>query len=44
MTENIVGKRKMILGRRKISTKDLKNESASKAIIDFDVMVNKRRF
>jgi hypothetical protein len=34
----------MILGRCKIFMKELKNESASKTIIVFNVMVNKIRF
>jgi hypothetical protein len=44
MTENTAGKQKMILGRRKYSVKDLKNETASKTVIVFHVMVTAALF
>ena len=44
MPENTAGKPKMRLGRRENTINDLKNEPASKTVINFHVMVTKAIF
>ena len=44
MTENAAGKPKMRLGRRENTINDLKNETASKTVINFHVMVTETIF
>jgi hypothetical protein len=44
VTENTVGKQKMRLDKRENSINGLKNETASKTVINFHVMVTKALF
>ena len=44
MTENTVGKQKMRLDKRENSINGLKNETASKTVINFHVMVTETIF
>jgi len=44
VTENTVGKQKMRLDKRENSINGLKNETASKTVINFHVMVTKAIF